>query len=68
MAIKELKITATKMVEEARTKAAFCTSLQSKWQLADELTARANRLEKAVQYGDIFTVVEELTVLEKHFF
>ena len=53
---------------EARARAAFCTGLQSKWQLADELTLHANRLEKAVQYGNIFTVVQELAELEKHFF
>ncbi len=57
-----------RMVEAARTKAAFCTSLKSKWQLADELTLHANKLEKAVQYGNIFTVVQELAELKKHFF
>ena len=56
------------MVEEARTKAAFCTSLRSEWPLADELTMRANRLEKAVKYGDIFAVVSEFEELKKHFF
>ena len=56
------------MVAEARTKAAFCTGLRSKWQLADELILHANKLEKAVQYGHIFTVVQELAELKKHFF
>ncbi len=68
MMIIALQTEAIKMVEEARTKAAFCTSLRSEWPLADELTMRANRLEKAVKYGDIFAVVSEFEELKKHFF